>query len=76
LIADVFGAVGAVEDEIRVEERLEFGIAVELLTQQFTGPSARGVKIEKDELVFGFGLGHRLVKRSFEPGLGRGCGCE
>jgi len=41
LIADVFGAVGAEEDEILVQKVLEFRIAVKLLTQQSTGPSAR-----------------------------------
>jgi hypothetical protein len=61
---------GAEQDEILVQEILEFGIFVELLTQQFTAASGVGVKIDKDQLVIAFGLGRRFVQRSFEPALG------
>jgi hypothetical protein len=74
--ADLIAAVGAVEDEIRIQEVLELGGGVKLLTQQFTGPSATRVEIEKDQLLFGLGLGDGLVESALEPGLGRGGGRE
>lgn len=68
--------VGPEENEMGVEIGMELGVGVVLLTEQLAGPSASGVKIEEDQLVLGFRLGDGLVERSFEPGLGRGCGCE
>jgi hypothetical protein len=63
--------VGAVEDEILVQEILEFRILVKLLTQQSAAPSTTPEEIEEDQLVLALGLGHGLVKRALEPILGR-----
>ena len=63
--------LGPDEDEIRVQEILELGIGVNLLTQQDAAPSATRVEIEKDELLFRLGLRDGLVDRPREPVLGR-----
>jgi hypothetical protein len=64
------------QDEIGVQEVLELGIIIELLTQQFTAPSGVRIKINEDQLVIDLGLGHRFVQGSLEPALGRGQGGE
>jgi hypothetical protein len=64
-------SVSPEEDEILVQEILELGILVKLLTQQSAAPSTTRVEVEEDEFVFGLGLGHGLVERAFEPVLGR-----
>jgi hypothetical protein len=76
LIADFLIPVGAEEDEMGVQEILEFRIGVKLLTQQSAAPSAAGVEIDEDELVLGLGFGHGLVQRAVEPALGRSGGSE
>jgi hypothetical protein len=52
---------GPEEHEIRIQKILEFGIFVELLTQQFTAPSGIGVKIDENQLVIALGFGYCLV---------------
>jgi hypothetical protein len=64
------------QDEISVQEVLELGIFVELLTQQFAGPSGVRIKVNEDQLVIALGLGHGFVQGSLEPALGRGQGGE
>jgi hypothetical protein len=68
--------VGPKEDEMGVEIRMELGVGVVLLTEQLADPSAPAVEIDEDQLILGLRLGDGLVERSFEPGLGRGYGCE
>jgi len=53
--------VGAVEDEMFVQEILEFRILVKLLTQQSAAPSTTREEIEEDPFVLALGLGHGLV---------------
>jgi hypothetical protein len=67
-----FVPVGAVENERRVQEVLEFRILVKLLTQQSAAPSTPRVEIKQDQLVLGLGLGDGLVEWALEPILGRG----
>ena len=67
-----FIPVGTVEDEIFVQEVLEFWILVKLLTQQSAAPSTTREEIEEDPFVLALGLGHGLVDRALEPVLGRG----
>jgi hypothetical protein len=64
------------QDEIGVQEVLELGIFIELLTQQFATPSGVRIKINEDQLVIALGLGHGFVQGSLEPALGRGQGGE
>jgi len=73
-VPDLVAAAGAVDDKIVVEKIGVLGIVVELLNQQFTGPSATREKIDEDELVFLFGLGQRLVEGATQDlcRLGRG----
>jgi len=61
---------GAVEDEMPIQEILELGIFVELLTQQSAAPSAVREEIDQDVFSFGFGFSQSFVQRSPEPGLG------
>jgi hypothetical protein len=56
-VADLVAAAGAIDDEVVVEEIGVLGVVVELLNQQFTGPSATREEVEEDELVLSFGLG-------------------
>jgi hypothetical protein len=63
---------GPDQDEIFIQKILKLGIGVKLLTQQDAGPSASGVEIDDDELVFGFGFGDGLIHRAREPILGGG----
>jgi hypothetical protein len=65
---------GADEDEILVQEILEFGIGVDLLTQQDAAPSASRIEIDEDEFAFGIGLGDGLIDRAGEPLLSESCG--
>jgi len=67
---------GPKQDEIGVQEILELGIFIELLTQQFAAPSGVGVKIDENQLVIALGLGHGFIQGSLEPALGRGQGGE
>jgi hypothetical protein len=68
--------VGQNEDEILVEERMELGVMVELLTQQSAGASATAIEIHEDELVLLLGLGRGLLQYPVEPVLGRSGGSE
>jgi hypothetical protein len=70
LIAHAVGAVRAEKDEIFIQEILEFRIAVKLLAQQDTAPSARAEKIEQDDLAFALSFCHGLIECPFEPVLG------
>jgi hypothetical protein len=70
LVAELLLAVGPQEDEILVQEILELGVAVVLLTQQYAAPSATAVEVDQDQLVLALGLGHGLVQGALEPGLG------
>jgi hypothetical protein len=64
--------VGQEQNEILVEERLELGVVVKLLTQQSAVPSATAEEVDEDELSLALGLGRGLVQRPLEPVLGRG----
>jgi hypothetical protein len=77
-VPDLIAAAGAVKDEILGQEVGILGVAVELLDQQFAGPSATREKVDEDELVFLFGLRQRLVEwAAHELGrLGRGEGSD
>jgi len=59
------------DDEILLEEILEFGVFEELLTEQFAAPSGVGREVEEDFFVFGLGLGHGFVHGTLEKDLGR-----
>jgi hypothetical protein len=59
------------DDEILLEEILEFGVFEELLTEQFAAPSSVGREVEEDFFVFGLGLGHGFVHSALEKDLGR-----
>ena len=65
-VAVLVAAAGAIEDDVLVEEIGVFGVVVELLNQQFAGPSATRVEVDEDEFVLFLGLGQRLVKGSGE----------
>jgi len=65
-VAVLVAAAGAVEDDVLVEEIGVFGVVVELLNQQFAGPSATRVEVDEDEFVLFLGLGQRLVEGSGE----------
>jgi hypothetical protein len=64
------------EDEILVQESVELGIVVKLLTEQFAGPSGVGVKVDEDQLVLDLGFGNGLVQGALEPVLRRSHGGE
>jgi hypothetical protein len=72
--AELLVTVGPEEDEMGIEIRLEFRVGVILLTEQFAGSSATAVEIDEDQLVLGFGLGHRLLQGPLEPVLSGGGG--
>jgi hypothetical protein len=65
-VPDLVDAVGAVDDEVLVEEIGVAGVVVELPDQQFAAPSATRVEIDEDELVLFLGFGQRLVEGSRE----------
>jgi hypothetical protein len=52
---------------------MKLGVVVKLLTQQSAAASATAVEINENELVLAPGLGHGLLKSTFEPILGRSC---
>jgi hypothetical protein len=58
---------GTDEDKILVQEILEFGIGVDLLTQQDAAPSASRIEINENEFAFGIGLGDGLIDGAGEP---------
>jgi hypothetical protein len=61
-----------VEDEILFKEFAVFRVAVILLTQQYTAPSAaRGEEIQQQQLPLGLRLGQGVVDRARKPSLGR-----
>jgi len=62
---------GPEEDEVLLEEILEFGVFEELLTEQFAAPSGVGREVEEDFFVFGLGPGHGFVHGALEKDLGR-----
>ena len=53
---------GPEEDEILVQEGVELGVVVELLTEQFAAPSGVGVEVDENQLVLDLGLGDCLVQ--------------
>jgi hypothetical protein len=61
-----------VEDEILFKKFAVFRVAVILLTQQYTAPSAaRGEEIQQQQLPLGLRLGQGVVDRARKPSLGR-----
>jgi hypothetical protein len=61
-IPDLVAAGSPIEDDVVVEKIGVLGIVVELLNQQFAGPSATREEVDEDELVLLLGLGQRLVE--------------
>jgi hypothetical protein len=55
------------KNKILVEKLLKFFVSVELLIQQYAGPSAIREEVDQDELVFAFGFGHRIIQAALEP---------
>jgi hypothetical protein len=62
---------GPENDEILLEEILEFGVFKKLLTEQSAAPSGVGREVEQDFFVFGLGRGHGFVQGALEKDLGR-----
>jgi hypothetical protein len=55
------------KNKILVEKLLEFFVSVELLIQQYAGPSAIREEVDQNQLVFAFGFCHSIVKAALEP---------
>jgi hypothetical protein len=55
------------KNKIFVEKLLEFFVLVELLIQQYAGPSAIREEVDQNQLVFAFGLCDSIVKAALEP---------
>jgi len=73
-ISGFFCDVGEEKNEIRVQKFLIFLIGEELLTQQYTAPSATREKVDKDLFAFILRLDKGLVKSPLEPVLGKSRG--
>ena len=55
------------KNKILVKKLLKFFVSVELLIQQYAGPSAIREEVDQDELVFAFGLGDSVIQAALEP---------
>ena len=55
------------KNKILVKKLLEFFVSVELLIQQYAGPSAIREEVDQYQLVFAFGLCDSIVKAALEP---------
>jgi hypothetical protein len=75
-ITSLFSPGGNEEDKISVQKLLIFLIGEELLTQQYTSPSATREKIDEDFLSFILRLVKGLVKSPLEPILGESRGSK
>jgi hypothetical protein len=73
-ITGFFSPGGNEENKISVQKLLIFLVGEELLTQQYTRPSATREKVDEDFLSFILRLTKGLVKIPLEPVLGESCG--
>ena len=67
LVSNFFSPYGMEKNKILVKILLEFFVSVELLIQQYAGPSAIREEVDQNQLVFAFSLGDGIIQASLEP---------
>ena len=55
------------KNKIFVEKLLEFFVLIELLIQQYAGPSAIREEVDQNQLVFAFRFCYSVIQASIEP---------